>query len=166
MNPTKLTTKLEGFRIRNSVNHCYVNKDIYRIFYSRELYYIAYNKIKSNDGAETLGSDDTSLHGFCEDWIDELISSLRDESYHPNPNKTFYIPKKNGKMRKLSFPNGKDKLIQECVRILLECVYEPTFSNFSHGFRPLRSTDSAIAQISTWQGTVWFIEGDIKACFD
>lgn len=44
MNPTKLTTKLEGFRTRNSTNHCYVNKDIYRILYSRELYYIAYNK--------------------------------------------------------------------------------------------------------------------------
>lgn len=52
-------------------------------------------------------------------------------------------------MRKLSFPNGKDKLIQECVRMILECIYEPTFSNFSHGFRPLRSIDSAIAQIST-----------------
>lgn len=166
MNPTRLTTKLEGFRNRNSANHCYVNKDIYRIFYSRELYYIAYNKIKSNDGAETRGSDGTSLHGFCEEWIDELISSLRDESYQPNPNKTVYIPKKNGKMRKLSFPNGKDKLIQECVRMILECIYEPTFSNFSHGFRPLRSIDSVIAQISTWKGTTWFIEGDIKACFD
>lgn len=166
MNPTKLTTKLEGFRTRNSTNHCYVNKDIYRILYSRELYYIAYNKIKSNDGAETPGSDGTSLHGFCEEWIDELISSLRDESYQPNPNKTVYIPKKNGKMRKLSFPNGKDKLIQECIRIILECIYEPTFSNFSHGFRPHRSIDSAVAQISTWKSTVWFIEGDIKACFD
>ncbi|MEG1733211.1 MAG: reverse transcriptase domain-containing protein [Longicatena sp.] len=166
MNPTKLTTKLEGFRTRNSANHCYVNKDIYRIFYSRELYYIAYNKIKSNDGAETLGSDNTSLHGFCEEWIDELISSLRDESYRPNPNKTVYIPKKNGKMRKLSFPNGKDKLIQECIRMILECIYEPTFSNFSHGFRPHRSIDSAIAQIDTWKSTTWFMEGDIKACFD
>lgn len=69
-------------------------------------------------------------------------------------------------MRKLSFPNGKDKLIQECVRMILECIYEPTFSNFSHDFRPLLSIDSAIAQISTWKSTTWFIEGDIKACFD
>lgn len=48
MNPTRLTTKLEDFRNRNCANYCYVNKDIYRIFYSRELYYIAYNKIKSD----------------------------------------------------------------------------------------------------------------------
>lgn len=166
MSHTKLTTKLEGFRSRNSENHCYINKDVYRLLYDRDIYYIAYNNIKSNDGAETVGSDGTSLHGFCEEWIDELIFSLRDESYQPKPNRITYIPKKNGKMRKLSFPNGKDKLIQECVRIILECIYEPTFSNLSHGFRPNRSIHSALAQVETWKGTVWFIEGDISACFD
>ena len=85
MSQTKLTTKLEGFRARNSNNHCYINKDIYRILYSRDIYYIAYNNIKSNDGAETEGSDGTSLHGFCEEWIDDIISSLRGESYRPSP---------------------------------------------------------------------------------
>ena len=132
MSHQKLLTKLEGFRSRNSINHCYINKDAYRLLYDRDFYYIAYNSIKSNDGAETAGSDGTSLHGFCEEWIDELISSFRDESYQPQPNRITYIPKKNGKMRKLSFPNGKDKLVQECVRIILECIYEPTFSNLSH----------------------------------
>ena len=126
MSHQKLLTKLEGFRSRNSINHYYINKDVYRLLYDRDFYYIAYNSIKSNDGAETAGSDGTSLHGFCEEWIDELISSFRDESYQPQPNRITYIPKKNGKMRKLSFPNGKDKLVQECVRIILECIYEPT----------------------------------------
>jgi len=166
MNHTKLIDKLEGFRHRNSDNHCYINKDVYRLLYSREFYYIAYNNIRNNEGAETKGSDDTSLHGFCEDWIDDIILTLRDNSYHPIPNRITYIPKKNGKMRKLSFPNGKDKLIQECVRIILECIYEPTFANYSHGFRPNRSIHSAIAQVNTWRGTTWFIEGDISACFD
>lgn len=66
MNSTRLTTKPEDFHTRNSGNHCYVNKDICHIFYSRELYYIAYSKIKSNDGAEKLGSDGTFLHDFYE----------------------------------------------------------------------------------------------------
>ena len=166
MSHQKLLTKLEGFRARNSINHCYINKDVYRLLYDRDFYYIAYNSIKSNDGAETAGSDGTSLHGFCEEWIDDLISSFRDESYQPQPNRITYIPKKNGKMRKLSFPNGKDKLVQECIRIILECIYEPTFSNLSHGFRPNRSVHSALAQVETWRSTVWFIEGDISACFD
>ncbi len=166
MNQTKLIARLEGFRSRNSINHCYVNKDIYRLLYCKEMYLVAYNNIKSNDGAETFGSDKTSLHGFCEQWIDELISSFKDESYQPIASRTIYIPKKNGKKRKLSFPNGKDKLVQEIVRIILECIYEPTFSNLSHGYRPQRSTHSALAQIETWKSTAWFIEGDISACFD
>lgn len=166
MSHQKLLTKLESFRSRNSQNHCYINKDVYRLLYDRDFYYIAYNSIKSNDGPETAGNDGTSLHGFCEEWIDELISSFRDEIYQPQPNRITYIPKKNGKMRKLSFPNGKDKLVQECVRIILECIYEPTFSNLSHVFRPNRSVHSALAQVETWRSTVWFIEGDISACFD
>lgn len=166
MSHQKLLTKLEGFRSRNSQNHCYINKDVYRLLYDRDFYYIAYNNIKSNDGAETVGSDGTSLHGFCEEWVDELISSFRDENYQPHPNRITYIPKKNKQMCKLSFPNGKDKLVQECVRIILECIYEPTFSNLSHGFRPNRSIHSALAQVYTWNSTVWFIEGGISACFD
>lgn len=166
MEQSKLTERLEGYRRRNNVDHCYINSDLYRLFYSRDLYIIAYNSVKSNDGAETSGADETSLHGFCEEWIIELIASMRDESYQPQPNRTSTIPKSNGKMRKLSFPNGKDKLVQEAIRIILECIYEPTFSSLSHGFRPKRSTQSAIAEVETWQGTIWFIEGDICACFD
>ena len=168
MSTTKLTTKLEGFRRRNSDSPNYINKDIYRMLYTRDIYYIAYNNIKSNDGAETQGSDGTSLHGFCEVWIDEFISSMRDESYQPNPSRTTYIPKQDGsgRMRKLAFPNGKDKIIQECVRLILDCIYEPTFSNLSHGYRPNRSIHSAIAQIETWRSSTWLIEGDISACFD
>ena len=167
MSRQELTEKLEGLRTRNSNNHCYVNKDVYRLLYDPNLYFIAYNSIKSNKGAETVGSDNTSLHGFCEDWIDVLISSLRNESYQPTPSRSVLIPKSDGiRMRRLSFPNGKDKLIQECVRIILDCIYEPTFSNLSHGFRPNRSIHSALAQVNTWMGTTWFIEGDISACFD
>jgi group II intron reverse transcriptase/maturase len=166
MEQSKLVERLEGYRRRNSAEPCYVNDDLYRLFYSRELYIIAYNSVKSNDGAETSGSDGTSLHGFCEEWISELIASMRDESYQPQPNRITMIPKKNGKMRKLSFPSGKDKLVQEAIRLILECIYEPTFSNLSHGFRPKRSTQGAIAEVKSWTGTVWFIEGDISACFD
>jgi len=166
MDKQQLSDKLEGYRSRNQKNHDYINKDLYRILYSRDIYYAAYNSIRTNDGAETAGSDGTSLHGFCEEWIDDIMSALKDESYQPKPSRTTYIPKKNGKMRKLSFPNGKDKLVQECIRIILECIYEPSFSDLSHGFRPGRSIHSAIAQVETFRGVVWIIEGDISACFD
>lgn len=166
MERQRLPDKLEGFRMRNTNNHGYRNKDIYRLLYEPEMYIIAYNNIKANDGAETAGADGTSLHGFSQAWVEGIIAAMRDESYQPLPNKIQWIPKSNGKMRKLSFPNGKDKLVQEAVRIILECIYEPTFSDKSYGFRPGRSVQGAIAEIETWRGTVWFIEGDITACFD
>lgn len=72
---------MEGYRRRNNADHCYVNGDLYRLFYNRDLNIIAYNSVKSNDSAETSGADGTSLHGFCEKWIAELITSMRDESY-------------------------------------------------------------------------------------
>ena len=94
MSHQKLLTKLEGFRARNSINHCYINKDVYRLLYDRDFYYIAYNSIKSNDGAETAGSDGTSLHGFCEEWIEDLISSFRDEAISHNRTESLTFPRK------------------------------------------------------------------------
>jgi len=103
MDKQKLSDKLEGLRSRNQNNHDYINRDLYRILYSRDIYYIAYNSIRTNDGAETAGSDGTSLHGFCEEWIDDIISSLRDESYQPKPSRTTYIPKKEWEDEKALF---------------------------------------------------------------
>ena len=60
-----------------------------------------------------------------------------------------------------------DKLVQEIVRMLLEAIYEPTFSNYSHGFRPNRSCHTALLQLQwNFSGGRWFIEGDIKSFFD
>ena len=60
-----------------------------------------------------------------------------------------------------------DKLVQEVVRMILEAIYEPTFSNNSHGFRPKRSCHTALTQVKkNFTGVTWIVEGDIKACFD
>src|SRR4051794_28937057 len=67
----------------------------------------------------------------------------------------------------MTVPTWSDKLVQEALRALLEPYYEQRFSNLSHGFRPIRGCHSALREIRrTWAGTVWFIEGDIKGCFD
>ena len=93
MDFNRFLKKLNGFRQRNSDDRCYLNKDVYRILYTPELYIIAYNSIKSNDGAETPGADGVSLDGFCMEWVDDIISSMRDESYRPTPNATRLIQK-------------------------------------------------------------------------
>jgi group II intron reverse transcriptase/maturase len=70
------------------------------------------------------------------------------------------------KKRPLGLPSWSDKLLQEVVRSLLNAYYEPQFSRCSHGFRPGRGCHTALTAIyETWKGTVWFIEGDIAACF-
>ena len=60
-----------------------------------------------------------------------------------------------------------DKLLQEVIRMILEAYYEPQFSDRSHGFRPNRGCHTALSNVTThWTGVRWFVEGDIKGCFD
>jgi retron-type reverse transcriptase len=64
-------------------------------------------------------------------------------------------------------PSWTDKLLQEAIRQILEAYYEGQFSDHSHGFRPGRGCHTALSTIKhIWNGCRWFIEGDIKACFD
>jgi group II intron reverse transcriptase/maturase len=77
------------------------------------------------------------------------------------------IPKANGKMRPLTVAPPRDKIVQEVLRMILEVIFEPTFSNHSHGFRPTRSCHSALRQIKTQFGSSsFYLEGDISKCFD
>lgn len=101
------------------------------------------------------------------DRINKLIESIKDETYSPNPAKRTYIPKKNGKMRPLGIPSFEDKLVQEVVRMVLEAIYDGHFEWTSHGFRPNRSCHTALKSLqNNFNGTKWFIEGDIKGFFD
>jgi group II intron reverse transcriptase/maturase len=141
---------------------------LYRNLYNPDFYLLAYQNLYANKGAMTPGVDGTTLDGTGMERIESLILSLRDHSYQPQPARRCYIPKKSGKgQRPLGIQAANDKLVQEVVRMLLESIYEPTFSNFSHGFRPNRSCHTALAQMQrSFNGVKWFVEGDIKAYFD
>ena len=78
-----------------------------------------------------------------------------------------YSAKKNGKMRPLGIPSIDDKLVQEVLRMMLEAIYEGSFENTSHGFRPKRSCHTALIQVQkNFTAAKWFIEGDIEGFFD
>lgn len=145
----------------------YAFQRIYRNLYNREYYVNAYAKIQSKEGNMTEGVDNRTIDGFKYEMIDTLIEKLKTEQYYPKPVRRTYIPKKNGKTRPLGIPSFEDKLLQEVIRQLLESIYEPIFSDNSHGFRPDRSCHTALCQIkNTMRGANWIIEGDITGCFD
>jgi group II intron reverse transcriptase/maturase len=140
---------------------------VYRHLFNPEFYLRAYGKIYRNAGATTRGSTTETVDGMTIQKIHEIIDLLKAERYPWTPVRRTEIPKANGKMRPLGIPTWSDKLVQEAIRSLLEPYYEQRFSPHSHGFRPKRSCHSALREVRDyWKGTVWFIEGDIKGCFD
>ena len=140
---------------------------IYRQLYNRELYLRAYGRLYSNQGATTRGTTGDTVDGMSLAKIDRLIDDLRHEQFRWTPVRRVNIPKPNGKTRPLGIPTWTDKLLQEVIRMILEAYYEPLFSKRSHGFRPNRGCHTALGEVvKTWTGTRWFIEGDIKGCFD
>lgn len=152
---------------KHSKNSGYKFERLYRILFNREMYLMAYQKIYANEGNMTKGSDGQTIDSMSLKRIGDLIESLKDESYMPNPSRRTYIPKKTGKMRPLGIPSFIDKLLQEVIRMILEAIYEGYFEETSHGFRPDRSCHTALSKIQgTFTGVKWFIEGDIKGFFD
>jgi len=135
--------------------------------YNREFYCQAYLNIHANKGSMTPGSDNETIDGMSLKRMDNIIASMKDHSYQPEPARRTYIPRKDGKLRPLGIQSADDKLVQEVVRMILEAMYEPTSSENSHGFRPEKSCHTALSQIqNSFTGVRWFVEGDIEKCFD
>jgi len=142
-------------------------EDIYRQLYNPDLYVRAYGRIYGNDGAMTKGITNETVDGMSMEKIGRIIEALRFERYRWTPARRVNIPKMNGKTRPLGIPTWSDKLLEEVIRSILEAYYEPQFSDASHGFRPRKGCHTALEEIKrVWTGTIWFIEGDIKGCYD
>lgn len=140
---------------------------LFRYLLREDIYYVAYNNLYSNSGAGTKGVDNDTADGFSEVYIKRIIEKLKNGIYEPKPVRRTYIKKANGRLRPLGLPTFTDKIVQEIIRMILEAVYEPVFMTVSHGFRRNRSCHTALTMIKKeFNGTKWFIEGDIKGCFD
>ena len=141
--------------------------DVYRQLYNPDMYLRAYAKLSKNDGAMTPGTTEETVDGMSTETIAKIIEAIRYERWKWKPVRRIAIPKRKGGQRPLGIPTWTDKMVQEVIRLILEAYYEPQFSRHSHGFRPKRGCQTALTEIQkTWTGTKWFIEGDIKGCFD
>lgn len=165
---TNVLKRLESLSERAKLFDIKVDRNLYREFIlNKDMYLIAYDRLKSNPGMMTPGINPTTLDGMSSEVLNGIIKSLASEEFKFTPGRRISIAKANGKTRPLTIGSPRDKLVQEVMRMVLEAIFEPCFKDTSHGFRPGRSCHSALKRIySKFVGCTWWIEGDIKACFD
>jgi group II intron reverse transcriptase/maturase len=138
----------------------------YKQLFELDIYKSAYQSLKSKPGNMTPGTDKETLDGISIQWAADVIKSMKDRTFQFKPSERVYIPKNNGKLRPLGIPSPRDKVTQEAIRMMFQSVFEPIFLDTSHGFRPKRSTTTAVFEVRKWNGVTLIIEGDIKGFFD
>jgi len=129
----------------------------------------AYKRVKKNKGAQGVdGMEVEHLLPYLKDKGNELIQSVLDGKYHPNPVRRVEIPKDNGKKRKLGIPTAVDRVVQQAIAQVLSPMFEPQFSETSYGFRPNRSTHDALKKCKEYanQGYTYVVDMDLEKFFD
>ncbi len=130
---------------------------------------LAYKQVKRNKGAGgTDGMQVDELLPFLREHQNELVQSLRDGKYRPQPVRRVEIPKDNGKTRKLGIPTVVDRLIQQAICQVLNPIFEKQFSDNSFGFRPKRSAHDALkrCQSNITEGYKYVVDMDLEKYFD
>ncbi|WHF27556.1 group II intron reverse transcriptase/maturase [Bacillus altitudinis] len=142
-----------------------------RIITSKENILLSYRNIKHNKGSKTTGVNKTNIANLAETKPDEFVRYIQNRlnNFVPHEIKRVEIPKPNGKTRPLGIPTIEDRLIQQCIKQVLEPICEAKFHEHSYGFRPNRSTHHAIARtykLINLNRLHYVVNVDIKGFFD
>ena len=145
--------------------------DLIQFITSKNNILLAYRNIKKNKGSTTVGTDNLDISYFkdmkTEEFIERIQSKFR--NYTPKSVRRVEIPKQNGKTRPLGIPCIEDRIIQQCIKQVLEPICEAKFHAHSYGFRPNRSTKHAIAKCMHLMNSAhlhYVVDIDIKGFFD
>ena len=129
----------------------------------------AVKRVKANKGACGIDKMSVSeLDEYLRKHKEEIISSIMNMTYKPQPVRRVYIPKPNGKKRPLGIPTAVDRVVQQATAQVLSQIYDESFSDNSYGFRPKRSAHDAIDKVLNYlnEGCEWVIDLDIEKYFD
>lgn len=150
--------------------------DLMPLILSRENILLAYRTIKTNTGSNTPGTDGLTIKNIERLTPDEVVEKVRhtvtgdsQHDYNPKSVRRKEIPKPNGKTRPLGIPCIWDRLIQQCIKQVMEPICEAKFIESSYGFRPGRSVEQAIAatdKLLQLNHNFYVVEFDIKGFFD
>jgi len=155
-------TRLVAISKLSQKDRKWIHKDIFRILYKEEIWIAAYENLKGNKGASEPGT----LDGMSLVKLRNLKEQVCSEQYTFKTVKLTYIPRPDGRKRPLGLPTANDKIVQEVIRLILEAIYEPVFSELSFGFRTGRGCHDALDHVENrfrWVDNV--IEGDIEQAY-
>jgi RNA-directed DNA polymerase len=153
--------------------HNYKFRNLMQYISSEKNILLAYRNIKKNKGSTTVGIDNLDITHYKEWDKDKFVKYFQSKlaNYHPKGVRRVEIPKQDGTGRKrpLGIPCMDDRIIQQCIKQILEPICEAKFPNHSYGFRPNRSADHAIARCMRLMNKAqlhYVVDIDIKGFFD
>lgn len=146
-------------------------KNLVSLMTSEENIKLAYRIIKRNTGSGTAGVDKRTIRNIAKLSEKEYVALIQRQfkRYRPHAVRRVEIPKPNGKTRPLGIPTIVDRLVQQCVKQVLEPICEAKFYDHSYGFRPDRSAENAVArcnQLMQLSHLHYVVDIDIKGFFD
>lgn len=130
---------------------------------------LAYKQVYKNKGANGVdGITVDELFSYIKENKEEILWKIRNRKYKPLPVRRVYIPKENGKLRKLGIPSVIDRVLQQAIVQVLTSIYEEQFSDNSYGFRPNRCCEQAVIKALECfnDGYDWIVDIDLQSFFD
>lgn len=158
-----------GITENNLVEVHFVKENLLERILSPSNMNFAYKQVVSNRGKGGVDSMNTEeLLPYLLLHKDDLIASIMDGSYRPNPVRRVEIPKDNGKKRLLGIPTVVDRLVQQSISQVLIPIYERQFEDSSYGFRPKRGTHQALEKAIDYlnDGNSYCVNFDLEKFFD
>lgn len=147
-------------------------KNLMKIISDKNNILLAYRNIKRNKGSKTPGTNFNNILKLADAEPQHLIAYVNERlrDYKPEPVRRVEIPKDGGTgTRPLGIPCIEDRLIQQCIKQVLEPICEAKFHPHSYGFRPNRRTHHAISRMTTLANKSrlhYVVDIDIKGFFD